>query len=124
MHFPGPGAETDGGDLVYAGTVYNGHGLQPGGSFVVRRTITGGAPRWVFRTDHVATDLDTAAGTAYVAYRDGELLALDLHDGSLRWRHRLTLAGVPVIPTALTATAPGRLLIGTADGRILDCATT
>ncbi|GJF33873.1 hypothetical protein KNE206_65730 [Kitasatospora sp. NE20-6] len=123
-HFPGPGVETDDGDLVHAGTVYSGHGLQPGGSFVVRRTITDGAPRWIFRTDHVATDLDTEADTVHLAYRNGELLALDLHDGSPRWRHRLTVSGVPVVPTALTATGPGRLLIGTADGRILDCATT
>ncbi|MGV9266117.1 hypothetical protein ACWDRR_15815 [Kitasatospora sp. NPDC003701] len=121
-HFPGPGAETDDGDLVHAGTVYHGHGLQPGGSFVVRRAATDGAPRWVFRTDHVATDLDTGPDTAYLAYRNGELLALDLHDGTLHRRHRLTVAGVPAVPTALTATGPGRLLVGTADGRVLDCA--
>ncbi|MFI6449479.1 hypothetical protein [Kitasatospora sp. NPDC050543] len=122
-HFPGPGAETAEGDLVHAGTVYSGHGLQPGGSFVVRRAATDGAPRWVFRSDHVATDLDTEPDTAYLAYRNGELLALDLHDGTLRWRHRLTVADVPTVPTALTATEPGRLLVGTADGRVLDCAT-
>lgn len=123
-HFPGPGAETADGDLVHAGTVYDGRGLQPGGSFVVRRAATDGTPRWVFRTDHVATDLDTDPDTAYLAYRNGELLALDLHDGTLRWRHRLTVAGVPAVPTALTAVGPGRLLVGTADGRVLDCATT
>ncbi|GAA2814018.1 hypothetical protein GCM10010441_43440 [Kitasatospora paracochleata] len=109
---------------MYAGTVYDGRGLQPGGSFVVRRAAADGVPRWIFRTDHVATDLDTRADTAYLAYRDGELLALDLHDGTLRWRHRLTIAGAPAVPTALTATQPGRLLVGTSDGRILDCATT
>ncbi|MET8631097.1 hypothetical protein ABZW30_46720 [Kitasatospora sp. NPDC004669] len=123
-HFPGPGAETADGDLVHAGTVYNGHGLQPGGSFVVRRAATDGAPRWVFHTDHVATDLDTDRETAYVAYRDGGILAVDLRDGALRWRHQLTVAGVPAVPTALTVTEPGRLLVGTADGRVLDCATT
>ncbi|WP_327072108.1 PQQ-like beta-propeller repeat protein [Kitasatospora purpeofusca] len=121
-HFPGPGAETGDGDLVYAGTVYDGRGLQPGGSFVVRRAAADGTPRWTFRTDHVATDLDTAADTAYLAYRNGELIALDLHDGTLRWRHQLTIAGTPAIPTALTAAEPGRLLVGTSDGRILDCA--
>ncbi|MFG3055460.1 hypothetical protein ACGFZP_31570 [Kitasatospora sp. NPDC048239] len=121
-HFPGPGVETGDGDLVYAGTIYDGRGLQPGGSFVVRRAAADGAPRWIFRTDHVATDLDTAADTAYLAYRNGELLALGLHDGTPRWRHRLTIAGVPAVPTALTATEPGRLLVGTSDGRILECA--
>ncbi|MER6302437.1 hypothetical protein ABT247_23180 [Kitasatospora sp. NPDC001539] len=124
VHYPGPGVETADGDLVHAGTVHHGHGLQPGGSFVVRRAAADGAPRWVFRTDHVATDLDMAADTAYVAYRDGELLALDLHSGAVRRRDRPAVAGVPVVPTALTATADGRLLVGTADGRVLDCATT
>ncbi|MFC8453083.1 hypothetical protein [Kitasatospora sp. NPDC057223] len=123
-HFPSPGAETGDGDLVYAGTVHDGRGLQPGGSFVVRRAADDGTPRWIFRTDHVATDLDTGPDTAYLSYRKGELLALDLHDGTLRWRHNLTVAGAPAVPTALTATEPGRLLVGTSDGRILDCATT
>ncbi|MEV7189008.1 hypothetical protein [Kitasatospora sp. NPDC093102] len=103
--------ETADGDLVHAGTVYSGHGLQPGGSFVVRRSATDGAPRWVLRTDHVATDLGTEADTVCLAYRDGEILALDIRDDTLRWRHRLTVAGVPAVPTALTATGPGRLLV-------------
>ncbi|MBB5480632.1 alpha/beta fold hydrolase [Micromonospora parathelypteridis] len=34
--------------------------------------MTSGEPRWVFRTDRKATDLDAAAETAYVAY-DGWL---------------------------------------------------
>jgi hypothetical protein len=120
-HFAGPGVETMDGSLVYAGTVYHGHGLQPGGSFVVRREVTSGELRWVFRTDRKATDLDADAEAAYVAYDDAEIVALDLHDGTVRWRRQLTVAGVPAIPTALTAAGPGRLLIGTADGRILDC---
>lgn len=120
-HFAGPGVETTDGSLVHAGTVYHGHGLQPGGSFVVRRKVTSGEPRWVFRTDRKATDLDADAETAYVAYDDGEIVALDLHDGTVRWRRQLTVAGVPAIPTALTVAGPGRLLIGTSDGRILDC---
>jgi hypothetical protein len=33
------------------------------------------------------------------------------------------VAEVPVVATALTVTEPGRLLIGTADGRLLDCST-
>lgn len=120
-HFAGPGVETTDGSLVHAGTVYRGHGLQPGGSFVVRRKVTSGEPRWVFRTDRKATDLDADAETAYVAYGDGEIVALDLYDGTVRWRRQLTVAAVPAIPTALTVAGPGRLLIGTSDGRILDC---
>ena len=122
-HFAGPGVEVADGSLVHAGTVYNGHGLQPGGSFVVRREVTAGQPSWVFRSDGPATDLDcdTATGTVHVTYDDGEIIALDLRDGTVRRRRHLTVGGVVVVPTALTVAGPGRLLIGTDDGRLLDC---
>ncbi|SFD42600.1 hypothetical protein SAMN05421773_11515 [Streptomyces aidingensis] len=122
-HFGGPAVETADGTLVHAGTVYDGRGLQPGGSFVVRRSLTDGAPRWVFRTDRQATALDTDPDTVYIAYDDGEIVALALADGSVSWRQYLTVGEVPAIPTALTITQPGRLLIGTSDGRILLCST-
>lgn len=120
-HLAGPGVETTDGSLVHAGTVYDGHGLQPGGSFVVRRRVTSEQPDWIFRTDRAATDLDTDTETAYVTYDDGEIVALHLNDGTVRWRGHLTVAAVPAIATALTVAGPGRLLIGTSDGRILDC---
>ncbi|MER5689425.1 hypothetical protein [Streptomyces sp. NPDC002205] len=120
-HFGGPGIEAADGTLVHAGTVYHGHGLQPGGSFVVRREATDGRPRWVFRTDRKATALDADAATVHVGYDDGEVVALDLGDGTVRWRQHLTVGGVSAVPTALTVTASGRFLIGTSDGRILEC---
>ena len=120
-HFAGPGVETADGDLIYAGTVYHGHGLQPGGSFVVRRTVASEEPTWVFRTDRKATDLDHDMETVYVTYDDGEIVGLGLRDGDVRWRRHLAVAGVPVVAAALTVAGPGRLLIGTTDGRILDC---
>ena len=52
-----------------------------------------------------------------------EIVGLDLRDGYVRWRRHLTVAGVAVVATALTVTEPGRLLIGTTDGRLLDCST-
>jgi hypothetical protein len=116
-HFAGPGVEAEDGSLVYAGTVHDGRGLQPGGAFVIRRDMTTGNPLWVFRTDHSAVDLDADADTAYVASRDGEILAVDLQDGSVRQRWRLR----GIFPTALTVTGAGRLLVGTSDGRALDC---
>ncbi|MFJ9159404.1 hypothetical protein ACIRPS_21690 [Streptomyces griseoviridis] len=122
-HIAGPGVETAEGALVHAGTVYHGQGLQPGGSFVVRRETTDGRPLWVFRTDRGATALDADPATVYVGYDDGEVVALDLGDGSVRWRQYLTVGGVFVVPTALTVTATGRFLIGTDDGRILECST-
>ena len=122
-HFAGPGTETTDGDLIHAGTVYHGHGLQPGGSFVVRRDTTHGEPTWVFRTDRKATALDHDEDTVYVAYDDGEIVGLGLRDGEVRLRRHLTVAGVPVVATALTVSQQGRLLLGTADGRLLDCST-
>ncbi|WP_329108697.1 hypothetical protein OG792_08605 [Micromonospora sp. NBC_01699] len=120
-HFAGPGVETMDGTLVHTGTVYNGQGLQPGGSFVVRRRVSSEQPDWIFRTDRAATDLDADAETVYITYGDGEIVALHPDDGTVRWRGHLTIAAVPAIPTALTVAGPGRLLIGTSDGRILDC---
>ncbi|MEU3895387.1 PQQ-binding-like beta-propeller repeat protein [Streptomyces sp. NPDC045251] len=120
-HVAGPGTEAADGTLVHAGTVHHGQGLQPGGSFVVRREATDGLVRWVFRTDRKATALDADVATVYVGYDDGEVVALDLGDGTVRWRQRLTVGSVSAVPTALTVTSDGRLLIGTSDGRILDC---
>ncbi|WP_225840138.1 hypothetical protein [Streptomyces sp. NK08204] len=81
---PGPGVETADGDLIPADTVYHGHGLQPGGSFVVRRAVAGEEPPWVFRTDRKATALDHDTETVYVTYDDGETVGLDLRDGNVR----------------------------------------
>ncbi|MFE7385564.1 hypothetical protein ACFU9F_34985 [Streptomyces zhihengii] len=78
---------------------------------------------WTFRKDRKATALDNDMETVYVTYDDGEIVGLDLLDGSVRWRRHLTVAEVPVVATAMTSTEPGRLLIGTTDGRILDCST-
>lgn len=74
----------------------------------------------MFRTDPGATALDADDRHAYVGYRDGELVLLDLRDGTAT-RGRLTVGGVVAVPTALTVAGPGRLLVGTGDGRILDC---
>lgn len=120
-HFGGPGVETADGDLIHAGTIYHGQGLQPGGSFVVRRAVGSQEPTWVFRTDRKATDLDHDTETVYVTYDDGEIVGLDPLGGNVRWRRYLAVAGIPVVATALTVVEPGRLLIGTADGRLLDC---
>ena len=101
--------------------MYDGRGLQPGGSFVVRRSITAEQPDWIFRTDRPSTELDADDETVYVSYDDAEIVALRLGDGTMRWRGTLTIAGIPAIPSALTVAGPDRLLIGTSDGRILNC---
>ncbi|WP_438305909.1 outer membrane protein assembly factor BamB family protein [Streptomyces sp. HUAS TT11] len=118
-HFGGPAVEI-GQSLVYAGTVHDGHGLQPGGAYVVRRSLNGSV-RWQYRTDHPATALDTDGGTVYVAYNSGALTALDADDGSVRWHTELEVDGAPTAALSLAVTPQGHLLIGTIDGRILEC---
>ncbi|MEU6704620.1 hypothetical protein [Streptomyces wuyuanensis] len=122
--FGGPGIEVgtaENRDLVHAGTVHDGAGPLPGNAFVVRRSLGDGAARWVFTTDFPATALDGDDVTVYVAFNSGELVAMRTSDGAVQWRQRLEVDGRPVVPLSLTLTRPGRLLIGTVDGRILDC---
>ncbi|MFD9011295.1 hypothetical protein [Streptomyces sp. NPDC059552] len=63
----------------------------------------------MFRTDRKATALDADAATVYVGYDDGEVVALDLGDGTVRRRQRLTVGAVSAVPTALTVTGDGLL---------------
>ncbi|MFF9481672.1 hypothetical protein [Streptomyces sp. NPDC014733] len=122
--FGGPGIEVgteEGRDLVHAGTVHDGAGLLPGNAFVVRRSLADGAAHWIFTADFPVTALDGDEETIYVAFNSGELVALRTSDGTVLWRQRLDVGGQPVVPLSLMLICPGRLLIGTVDGRILDC---
>ncbi|MFF4170718.1 PQQ-binding-like beta-propeller repeat protein [Streptomyces sp. NPDC001744] len=118
-HFGGPAAEI-GRSPVYAGAVHHGHGLQPGGAYAVRRSLNGSV-RWQHRTDHPATALDTDGHTVYVAYNSGALTALDADDGSVRCHTELEVDGAPATALSLAVAPRGHLLIGTVDGRILEC---
>ncbi|MFF3446426.1 PQQ-binding-like beta-propeller repeat protein [Streptomyces sp. NPDC002667] len=119
-HFGGPAAEI-GQSLVYAGAVHDGAGLQPGGAYVVRRSLDG-AVTWQHRTDHPATALDVDEDTVYVAYNSGALTALDADDGTVRWHTELAVDGTPTTALSLAVAPDGNLLIGTVDGRILEYA--
>ncbi|MGW4895876.1 outer membrane protein assembly factor BamB family protein [Kitasatospora sp. NPDC004240] len=112
-----------GGALVHAGAVHDGHGLQPGGVFIVRRRFPDGAPQWEFTGDHPVTALDTDGTTVYATLTSGELLALDAADGTPRWRTRLRVNGIPTTGLSLAVAGAGRLVVGTMDGRILLCGT-
>ncbi|MER5381975.1 PQQ-binding-like beta-propeller repeat protein [Streptomyces sp. NPDC002688] len=118
-HFGGPAVEI-GRSLVYAGTVHDGQGLQPGGAYVVRRSLDGEVG-WQHRTDHPATALDADEHTVYVAYNSGALTALDADSGSVRWHTELDIDGTPTTALSLAVAPRGHLLIGTVDGRILEC---
>lgn len=122
--YGGAGAYLDdasGPALVHTGVVHDGAGLLPGNAFVVRRAYAGGAAQWVFIADHQATALDAADGIVYVVFNSGELVVLDARDGAVRLRQELRVNGHRVVPLSLSRVAAGRLVIGTLDGRILDC---
>jgi hypothetical protein len=121
--FGGPGVMLDG-DLVHAGAVHNGAGLQPGGAFVVRRRLADGLPHWIFTADAPVTAVDELDGTIYVAFNSGEIVALDAGTGTVRWRDDFLLDGQSVVPLSLATASPDRVVVGTTDGRIADCRTS
>ncbi|MGI5421648.1 hypothetical protein [Actinomadura luteofluorescens] len=107
--------------LVHGGAVHDGRGLLPGNAFVARRALPGGTVAWVLTADHNVTSLDIADGTVYAALTSGTVMALDAVTGEVRWSDRLQVGAVPAVALSLTAPSPSRLVLGTTDGRILDC---
>jgi hypothetical protein len=107
--------------LVHTGEVHDGAGLLPGNAFVVRRAYPTGELQWVFTADHQATALDADGDFVYVAFKSGELVILHSENGVVHTRQELGVNGHLVIPLSLVRLGPGRLAIGTLDGRILDC---
>ncbi|MEV5877466.1 hypothetical protein AB0L75_25225 [Streptomyces sp. NPDC052101] len=119
--FGGPGIEIgppESRELVHAGTMLAGHSER---AFVVRRSLTDGVVRWEFTAEYPATAVDGDAETVYVGFNTGELVALRASDGTVRWRQHLKIGDQRVVPLSLELVDPGQLLIGTVDGRILDC---
>jgi len=120
----GPGAYLSGVPgpvVVHAGVGHDSHGLLPGNSFVACRAYPSGEPLWVFAADVEATDLDTDGDHVYVAFNSGDLVVLRAADGMVRTRHEVRLDGRRVIPLSLGVADPGRVVIGTLDGRVLAC---
>lgn len=109
--------------LVHAGEVHDPYGPRPKHAFIVRRRFPDGMPQWLFTADHPATALDTDGETIFAALTSGEVIALDAADGTLRWRTRLEVDGIPTVPLSLAVAGPRQLLLGTVDGRILVCET-
>ncbi|MEV4498076.1 hypothetical protein AB0J84_20595 [Micromonospora arborensis] len=95
-------------------------------AFLARRRLPDGSPNWVAPVEHpvAAVESDTEGGTVYAGLVSGDVVAFDARTGFPRWQRRLAVHGHPVVPLSLSCALPGRLLVGTADGRILDCSTT
>ncbi|ROV68527.1 PQQ-binding-like beta-propeller repeat protein [Streptomyces globisporus] len=123
-HVGGPGVGVGETDLVMATVRHDGRVGPPVQGFVARRSTaegSTGAPSWVFPVDRTPTalDIDPATGTVFVALGSGELIALEATTGRLLARGHVPVRGAPVIPTAVTVAGPGRILLGTCDGRVL-----
>lgn len=55
----------------------------------------------------------------YVTLNSGALLGVGA--GAVLWQQNLSIHGQPTVGSSLASADAGRLLIGTVDGRILDC---
>lgn len=122
--FGGCGAYLDdraGSAIVHTGAVHNGAGLLPGNAFVVRRSYPTGRLQWVHTADYQATALDADADFVYVTFNTGELVVLRVDDGVVHARQELRVDGHRIVPLSLVRLEPGRLAIGTLDGRIVVC---
>ncbi|MFG3093083.1 hypothetical protein ACGGAI_36390 [Streptomyces antibioticus] len=111
--------------LVHAGRSY-----EPGatyldsreGTYVASRQLPDGHARWVHLTDKPLADLDGDERRVYVVYLNGEVEILDAATGEVRARHTLRAHGHAVTPVSAAYRADQRrLVVGTLDGRILDC---
>jgi hypothetical protein len=107
--------------LVHTGAVHDGAGLLAGNAFVARRAYPSGELHWVFTADHQATALDVDADFVYVTFNSGELVILRAVDGAVQTRQQLQVNGRRIIPLSLARVGAHRLVIGTLDGRVLDC---
>ncbi|KAB2340642.1 PQQ-binding-like beta-propeller repeat protein [Actinomadura rudentiformis] len=117
--FGGPAVRVGGGALVHGGGLAARRGRMADAAYIVRRRLSDGAVDWLFRGDFIVTVLEADGDTVYAALRSGEILALDAADGTVRWRTE-----IPGTPLSMSLERDGRMLIGTAEGRVLDCEVT
>ncbi|MEU7675222.1 hypothetical protein AB0C42_10470 [Micromonospora taraxaci] len=120
--FGGSGAyleDAAGRTLIHGGAVHDSAGLLVGNAFVVRRQYPTGEPQWIFTADREVTALDADGTFVYVVFTSGEMVVLRAEDGAVHVRQDLRIAGHPVVPLSLARVGPGRLAVGTLDGRML-----
>lgn len=110
--------------ILHTGAVHDGAGLLAGNAFVARRAYPTGELQWVFTADNQATAVDVDADFVYVVFNSGELVILRAVDGAVQTRQQLRVNGHRVVPLSLARVGAVRLVIGTLDGRVLDCSIT
>ncbi|MFF3349057.1 hypothetical protein [Streptomyces sp. NPDC002779] len=111
--------------LIHAGRSYKRgatYGDAREGTYVVSRRLPDGESLWVYGTDKPLADLDGGERRVYVVYLTGEVETLDTATGEVMARHTLRAHGHPVTPVSAAYRAEQRrLVVGTVDGRVLDC---
>lgn len=133
----GPGAfivGEQGHSVLHGGRVFE-PAAQAEHYFVVRRRYPDGALEWVTGLDADPVGIDILADRCVAVLANGEAVVLDLADGWVLSTSRLSSgSGHPVIPLCVAAVGGHRLgggladgeriVIGTLDGRILECDLT
>ncbi|MGW4488016.1 hypothetical protein ACWEOE_29735 [Amycolatopsis sp. NPDC004368] len=91
---------------------------------ITRRGMPGGEVAWEFVAGQqvLSMAVDAADAVVHLSLANGLLVALDARTGGLLWTEPLVVAGIPSTALALALAGPGRLLVGTAEGRVAECA--
>lgn len=110
-----------GGVLVVGDTVYAASS-RPEGKLYALNAING-QRFWRATTGAVGAPLALAAGVLVAETQRGEVVGLDPHAGSIRWRRRLGVARIAAVPadsgTLVVATVDSLFRLSAADGKVV-----
>ncbi|WIX77251.1 hypothetical protein QRX50_38535 [Amycolatopsis carbonis] len=128
----GAAVDLDGGALIYAASWLRiGPALDVDGpmadarhaaTLVTRRRLPDGEVGWQFVVGGQVLAIEADAAIVHLSLSSGLLVALDATTGGVLWTHPLVVAGLPSTGSALALAGTGRLLVGTAEGRVAECA--
>lgn len=122
--FGGPGYLLDRGRgkrlLVHGGAFHDWSGLHAGGAFIAARNYANGHVEWQVAVDSQVADLDLDGTQMVGLLNDGTLIGIDAESGTLLWSEILTVEGRAVVTLCMRVSGPGRFLVGTLDGRIVE----
>ncbi|WP_432854038.1 hypothetical protein ACQPXB_19260 [Amycolatopsis sp. CA-161197] len=89
-------------------------------TLVTRRRLPDGEAGWQFVVGAQVLAIEADAAIVYLS--SGLLVALDAMTGEVLGTHPLVVAGLPATGSALALAGTGRLLVGTTEGQVADCA--